>query len=86
IDGSYRGEIWTDAFNAASNHVDSLFLGNARLTYTTQDKDWMVSLEVRNVFDKYYYASVEDTKNAFGSITASPGLPRTWAVTVKRNF
>ncbi|MFM5954337.1 MAG: TonB-dependent receptor, partial [Novosphingobium sp.] len=37
IDGSYRGEIWTDAFNAASNHVDSLFLGNARLTYTTQD-------------------------------------------------
>ncbi len=86
FDGQYRSQVYTDAFNAATNQVDSLFLGNARLSYTTADKDWMVSLEVKNVFNKYYYASIEDVKNAFGTISASPGMLRTWAVTIKKDF
>ena len=86
FDGQYRSKVYTDAFNAVTNRVDHLFLGNARLSYATGEKDWSVALEVKNVFNKYYYASIEDTKAAFGSITASPGMPRTWAVTVKKDF
>jgi iron complex outermembrane recepter protein len=86
FDGQYRSEVFTDAFNAATNLVDSQFLANARLSYTTEDRGWSVALEVKNLFDRYYYASVEDAKNAFGTISASPGLPRTFAVTVKRSF
>ena len=86
FDGTYQSSVYTDAFNAPSNLVDGRFLGNAKLSYTTADKDWQVSLEVQNVFNRYYYNSVEDVKNAFGAITASPGLPRTWAVSLKRTF
>ncbi|SFF89823.1 iron complex outermembrane recepter protein [Novosphingobium sp. CF614] len=86
FDGSYQSTMYTDAFNGPTNRIDGRFLGNARLSYTTSDKDWMISLEVQNLFDKYYYQTVEDAAAAFGTITASPGMPRTWAVTVKREF
>jgi iron complex outermembrane receptor protein len=88
FDGSYQSSLFTEAFNAPSNRVDGRFLGNVRLSYTTDDRNWQASFEVQNVFDKYYYHSVEDVSNVggFGAITAAPGLPRTWALTVKRNF
>ncbi len=88
VDGSYQSALYTEAFNRPTSRIAGRFLSNARLSYNTEDKDWLVSLEVQNIFDKYYYNSVEDISNvaAFQTITASPGLPRTWAVTVKRNF
>jgi iron complex outermembrane receptor protein len=86
FDGSYRSEIFTDTNNTEASRIDSRFLGNARLSYTTSDEDWRVSLEVQNVFDKYYFLSVSDVTRSLGAITGVPGLPRTWAVTVKRNF
>jgi iron complex outermembrane recepter protein len=88
FDGSYQSNVFSEAFNGPTNSIGSRFLGNARLSYTTDNKDWQVSAEVQNVFNKYYYNSVEDVSKVggFGAVTASPGLPRTWAVTVKRNF
>jgi iron complex outermembrane receptor protein len=86
FDGSYRSEIFTDTANSPWSKVDSRFLGNARITYTSADEDWRASLEVQNVFDKYYFLSVSDITRSLGAVTAVPGLPRTWALTVKRNF
>jgi len=86
FDGSYRSEIFTDTFNTPWSRIDSRFLGNARLTYTTADEDWRVSLEVQNLFDKYYFQSVSDISRSLGAVTGVPGLPRTWAVSVRRNF
>ena len=86
FDGSYRSEIFTDTFNTPWSRIDSRFLGNARLTYTTADEDWRVSLEVQNLFDKYYFQSVSDITRSLGAVTGVPGLPRTWAVSVRRNF
>jgi iron complex outermembrane recepter protein len=88
FDGSYQSNVFSEAFNGPTNSIGSRFLGNARLSYTTDDKDWQISAEVQNVFNKYYYNSVEDISKVanFGAVTGSPGLPRTWALTVKRNF
>jgi iron complex outermembrane recepter protein len=86
FDGTYQSSIFTEAFNSLDSQVDGRFLGNAKLTYTSPDKDWQVSAEVQNVFDKYYYNTVENVKSSLGAITANPGLPRTWALTVKRKF
>ena len=86
FDGTYQSSIFTEAFNGADNLVDGRFLGNAKLTYTSPDKAWQVSGEVQNVFNKYYYNTIEDVKSSLGAITANPGLPRTWALTVKRKF
>lgn len=88
-----------DAFNRNPNNIDAttgahdIFglvagrtLANARLTYATEDRDWELSVEVRNLTDKFYYTDVFDNRGSTNSIQGSPGLPRTWAVTVKRRF
>jgi iron complex outermembrane receptor protein len=86
FDGSYRSAVFTETANSPWSRVDSRFLGNARLSYTSADEDWRLSLEVQNIFDKYYFLSVSDVSKSLGAVTGVPGLPRTWAVTVRRNF
>ena len=70
----------------ASNKINGYFLGNGRLTWKNADKDLSVSLEVQNIFDKYYFTSLYEQFASPGSISGAPGLPRTWAVTVKKDF
>ncbi|MEQ1639767.1 MAG: TonB-dependent receptor [Novosphingobium sp.] len=86
FDGQYQSEIFTDANNSVWSRVEPRFLGNARLTYTTTDKDWQLGLEVQNVFNRFYYLTVSDVTGGLGVQTGVPGLPRTWALTVKRSF
>jgi iron complex outermembrane receptor protein len=88
-----------DAFNRNANNVDAatggvdIFgriagrtLANARLTYATEDGDWEISGEVRNLTDKLYYSDVFDNRGSTNIIQGTPGEPRTWAMTVKRRF
>lgn len=71
----------------ASNRIDGYFVGNARLTWKqATDAPFSVSLEVQNVFDKYYYTSLYEQFASPGTISGAPSLPRTWAVTVKKEF
>jgi iron complex outermembrane receptor protein len=70
----------------ATNKIDSYFLGNGRVTWKSGEKDWALSLEVQNIFNKYYFTSLYEQYASPGTISGAPGLPRTWAVTVKRNF
>lgn len=87
FDGSYQGAVFTNAENTSWARVDGRFIGNARLTYTTADEDWRASLEVQNVFDKYYFLSVSDTtSNALGVVTGAPARPRTFSLSVERRF
>jgi iron complex outermembrane recepter protein len=86
FDGQYQSEIFTDANNSQWSKVDARFLANARFSYTTGDKDWQLALEVQNLFNKYYFVTVSDATGGLGVETGVPGLPRTWALTVKRNF
>ena len=53
------------------------------MAYKTSNGDWQLALEVRNIFEKYYYLTLIQ---ASPYISAEPGLPRTFAVTLKRNF
>ena len=71
----------------ASNKIPAYFLGNARLTWK-QDSEapFSVSLEVQNLFDKYYYTSLYEQYASPKTVSGAPGLPRTWAVTVKKAF
>jgi iron complex outermembrane receptor protein len=86
FDGTYRSKIFTDTTNSSWSQIDGRFLGNAKIQYTTADEDWRISLEVQNLFDKYHFMSVSDITRSLGAVTAVPGLPRTFAVTIKRNF
>jgi iron complex outermembrane receptor protein len=88
FDGSYQSAMETAAINTPTSHLPGRFLANGRLSYTTADDDWQVSLEVQNLFNKYYMHTVSDIYDpgVLGVWTGAPGLPRTWAVTIKRNF
>ena len=71
----------------ASNRIDGYFLGNARLTWKQKSEEpWSVSFEVQNLFNKYYFTSLYEQFASPGTISGAPGLPRTWAVTVKKDF
>jgi iron complex outermembrane receptor protein len=63
--------------------VEKYTIVNARLTFQTIDKDWKVSLEATNLFEKYYY--LNKFQNAFYT-TGQPGRPREIAVSVNRRF
>ena len=74
----------------STNKIDGYFLGNLRFTWRDAEEDWQVALEVRNVFDEYYFTSLYeqtgDATSGANTISGAPGLPRTWALSVKRNF
>jgi iron complex outermembrane recepter protein len=70
----------------ADNLIDGYFLGNARVMWNSADNDWGIAFEVKNVFDKYYFTTKVNDVSAVGHVYGSPGQPRTWAITLKRNF
>ena len=72
----------TDIFG----HIDSRLLVNARLTYRTAAENWQLAFEVKNLTDKLYYTDVFDNRGSTNSIQGTPGMPRTWAVTLRHNF
>jgi iron complex outermembrane recepter protein len=86
VDGSFQSKMYTAAINNPTSYLPGRFLANARLSYTTMEKDWQVSLEVQNLLNKYYMHNVSDIVSSLGVWTGNPGLPRTYAMTIKRNF
>jgi iron complex outermembrane receptor protein len=71
----------------ATNRIDAFFIGNARLTWKKQgDAPWSISLEVQNLFNKYYYTSLYEQFASPKTVSGAPGLPRTWGVTLKKDF
>ncbi len=96
VDASYQSEIFTNAVNcgpispgcvvANSNRVPGYTLVNARLTWKSAKGDWQAALEVTNVTNKLYYNTLFDLMNFDGSVLGQPGMPREWAVSLKKSF
>jgi iron complex outermembrane receptor protein len=88
VDGSYQGQLFANSENTVWSEIDGRFLANSRLSWTTNDENWQVALEVQNLFDEYYFMSKSDvrTPNSLGVVTGVPGLPRTWSLAVERRF
>ena len=87
IDAAYQGTIYTNATNREANKIPGYTIANARLTWRNAGGDLDVSLEVTNLFDKYYYLTINDqSTSGLGYTNAQPGRPREWAVTLKKEF
>jgi iron complex outermembrane recepter protein len=73
--------------SARFGQVPGYTLANARLTWRNADEDLDISLEVTNLFDKYYFINKFDLTGAgAGAISGQPGRPREWGITVKKKF
>ena len=69
------------------NLIDSYTLANARVWWTSGEDDaWTLAFEVQNLADKYYLQTKVNDAYAVGTVYGSPGKPRTWAFTVKKDF
>ncbi|MEZ5743289.1 MAG: TonB-dependent receptor [Sphingomonadaceae bacterium] len=86
FDGSYQSKMYTSSENTFWSRMSGRFLANGQLSYASSDDDWKVTFEVKNIFDKYYFLSVADVSTSLGVVTGVPGMPRTFAVRVKKNF
>ena len=71
----------------ASNKIDGYFVGNARLGWKqTKSAPLSIALEVQNLFNKYYMTSLYEQYASPGTVSGAPALPRTWSVTLKKEF
>jgi iron complex outermembrane recepter protein len=86
FDGAYQGAIFTSSENSIWSKIPGRFVGNGQISFATSDKNWKATLEVKNIFNKYYFQSVSDASTSLGIVSGVPGLPRTFAVSLKRNF
>jgi iron complex outermembrane receptor protein len=86
VDASYQSEVWGTAINSSRTHIPGYTVANARLTWRNEDRDLEASLEVTNLFDKYYYLTAFEVSSAAGIANAQPGRPREWAITLKKHF
>jgi iron complex outermembrane receptor protein len=86
LDGAYQSKMYTSSENSFFSKIPGRFIANGQIAFATEDKDWKLTLEVKNIFDKYYFMSVSDVSTSLGVVTGAPALPRTWQVSVKRSF
>ena len=87
LDAAYQSGVFTNAVNGPANAINAYTLFNGRLTWRAPKDDWEASLEVTNLANKYYKLTVFDLSSIGAGFTnAQPGMPREWAVTVKRIF
>ncbi|NBC36564.1 TonB-dependent receptor [Novosphingobium sp. FSY-8] len=76
------------AITAPLDYNPAMTLANARLTWKNPGKDLAISLEVSNLFDKYYTLPIRFAAlYAFaGTGYSTVGRPREWAISVKKTF
>ena len=87
LDASYQSAIYSNAVNGPLNRISGYVLTNARLTLKSDDSDWSAAFEVTNLANKLYYITTFDLTGAGGgSAAGQPGMPREWALTLKRTF
>jgi iron complex outermembrane recepter protein len=87
VDYAYQDEVYGDAFNNPYNLIDSYGIANLRLVWRGPGEDnWEAAFEVQNVTDELFYLATNDYSASAGTSSYAPGLPRTWALTLKKNF
>jgi len=87
VDYAYQDEVYGDAFNNPYNLIDAYGIANLRLVWRGPGEDnWEAAFEVQNVTDELFYLATNDYSASAGTSSFAPGLPRTWALTLKKNF
>lgn len=85
IDARYTSEFFTGGFDP--NRIQKAFTtANARFSLRSADGGWQVDVWGRNITDEGYYRRVIPATFQAGSYSAFLGDPRTYGVTLRKNF
>ena len=85
IDASYQSVTYSLAANDPLNRLPAYTVLNARLTFATTEGGWQAAVEVTNLTDKYYVLS-KQVPSGPGYVNGQPGLPRRFAVQLRKTF
>ena len=69
-----------------ANLIKGYTLFNGRIGWRSKDNAWTAAFEVQNLTNKLYYTTLFDSSTSAGYVAGSPGMPRTYSVTIKRSF
>jgi len=84
-DARYSSEFFTGGFDP--NRIQTDFTtANVRFSVRDVNEAWQLDVFARNVFDQDYYRRVIPATFQAGSYSAFLGDPRTYGVTLRRNF
>ncbi|MBO9498980.1 MAG: TonB-dependent receptor [Novosphingobium sp.] len=88
INGLSKESLGRLTLNSPLDYNPAYALANARLTWKDKDEDLAVSLEVQNLFDKYYLLPLRFSAlyATAGTVYSNVGRPREWAISVKKSF
>ncbi|HUF74250.1 MAG TPA: TonB-dependent receptor [Gammaproteobacteria bacterium] len=87
LDASYQSEVFVLPVNQASNRIEGYTITNARLMWGSDDGLWDAAFEVTNLTDEYYFHTLFDQfASGAGTLAGQPGWPRTYGVTLRRQF
>ena len=87
LDTSYRDDIFISPVNQATGRIEGYQLSNLRFMWNSSDETWDAAFEITNVADEYFYHTLFDQyASGAGTLAGQPGLPRQYAVTLRRSF
>jgi iron complex outermembrane receptor protein len=82
-DFNYLSKHYFDIANSDVIKQDGYMVGNARLSYRTQDEKWEASAFVRNIDNESYATWAYDIAALTGVIEKSYGMPRWWGISLR---
>ncbi len=85
-DFQYRSEHFFSLTRAPASTEDGYVIGNARLSYTTQDETWEAAVFVNNIADEEYLVQTFDLGAILGMTEQFYGLPRWVGGSVRYSF
>ncbi|MDR2215402.1 MAG: TonB-dependent receptor [Nevskiaceae bacterium] len=85
LDYAWQSKQSPDVQNLPELIIDAYGTANARLTFTTLDQKWAVSLSGANILDEAYFYNKSNVSGNFQT-KGNPAPGAEWALSVRRNF
>ncbi len=87
IDADRQSKMYSDPSNREVSAIPQRTIANARVTWKSASApEWELALQATNLFDKYYYVTVNDFIGSSGEATAQPGRSREYLLSLRRKF
>lgn len=84
--GSYQSETFHNARNFTAHEIDGHFKADGRLTWADSEDKYNVIFYIDNLFDSDHEIIGFDVTGFYGNSQISYAKPRTYGLTVRRNF